>query len=60
MSMLQLFAKSFEFYLATFLIEIYTYFLFCYTFMLVYARAKEIANLDTIKKYIIGDVGLPI
>ena len=39
--LLQLFEKGFEFYLATFLVEIYTYFLFCYTFTVMYARARQ-------------------
>jgi hypothetical protein len=50
MSLLQLFEKSFEFYLATFLIEIYTYFLFCYTFTIIYTRAKQPDNIEKIKK----------
>jgi hypothetical protein len=50
--LLQLFERVFEYYLATYLIEIYTYFLFCYTFTIIYARVKQHQRIDLIKKYL--------
>jgi hypothetical protein len=51
--LLQLFERGFEYYLATYLIEIYTYFLFCYTFTMMYVRVKQPQRIILIKKYIL-------
>lgn len=48
-TILQLLELSFQFYLATYLIEIYTYLLFSYTFAMLYSRMRQ-TGTSLIKK----------